>query len=84
MLALFLGQAHTIVPGLFAAFGEQYTMREYIRNMENYYFGKVCAKHPAENGLRLKNRRVCWKCQSEASMRSLKKRKGMCDDNQPD
>ena len=83
MLALFGGCGAYYPTGL-AAVLERYTMREYIRNMDNYYFGKVCAKHPAENGLRLKNRRVCWKCQSEASMRSLKKRKGMCDDSQSD
>jgi hypothetical protein len=34
-------------------------------NEENYYYGKICKKHPEENGLRLKSRRTCIACNRE-------------------
>ncbi len=46
-----------------------------MRTTELYYYGKVCEKHPNLGGLRNKARRTCVKCVSEASMRSIKKKR---------
>jgi len=55
------------------------------RNMENYYYGRVCEKHPELNGLRKKSRRTCPKCASASCTKSYFKRKEKeraCQSNQ--
>ena len=39
----------------------------------NYYYGKICLKHPEEKGKRTISRRTCIACNRETVLRCRKK-----------